>query len=58
MSEIAEETMREFERVRRSLPNIHGLKAVPVEREYARLYDRLCLLKVGGRRRLRSKYRG
>ena len=57
MSNVEEKLLR-FERARRYLVNMQGPKAESFEREYSRSYDVLALAGIGGRRRLRAKYRG
>lgn len=46
-----------FERARRRVSQVSGVKGSAEEREYAILYDKLALHDIGNRRRLRKKYR-
>lgn len=57
MSDIEDKLLR-FERARRFLEKMQGVKAESYEREYSRAYDVLALAGIGNRRRLRAKYRG
>lgn len=57
MKDIDERLVNDFERARRSVGKIYGLKGVPAEIEYSRLYDKLAMRGIGNRRRLRKKYR-
>ena len=57
-TEAKERVISDFEKVRKQLLSHEGVKGVPYEREYTRLYDRLAMLGVNKRRRLRKKYRG
>lgn len=57
-SEAIDGLISEFERVRRALPKVPGIKGASYEREYSILYDKLAMKGVGGRRRLRKKFRG
>lgn len=51
-----QQMLLEFEKSKRGL-SVNGIKGQQPEFEYSRLYDKLALNKVGGRRRLKKKYR-